>query len=687
MAQRILLVEDHVSEIQHCLAEFGNLVVDKVDNAKTVEFKIHNDAPDLLIIDMLQNGECDAIEIASQIRTFSNIPIIYIFSSTDEQTIARACSTSPSACLIRPVEANQLHSAIQVALSNHQQQEKLRKSEERYKLAMDASNDCVWDWNLFTHEVYYSPGWKTMLGYDEGEKWTSHKEWLDRIHSDDLKKFKEDIKSSITGSSQQLDCEYRMMHSDGRVLWMLTRGSIVRDRNGRAYRMIGTQSDITPSKTEKENLQYGALHDSLTGLPNRMLFMDRLDYRLKRTKRHPEELFGVLYLDLDRFKVVNDSLGHSAGDALLITVAKRIQQCLRPEDMVSRLGGDEFGILLSDVKNVLEAVHVSDRIRGSLITTTMLGSIARSPTASIGIAIYRKDYENPDDILRSADLAMYRAKALGRNQHQVYDTSLLSDAIALLQIEGDLKHAVANKEWNVLYQPIVSVNTGNAIGVEALLRWQHPQRGIVMPLDFIPIAEESGYIIPIGEYVLREACLNVKSWRDAGHPGLWVAVNISAKQFTDQNLVGKIAQVLSETGLEGDGLRLELTESVAMFDVDYTKKILKELEKMGVYALLDDFGTGYSSLSYLKQFPLKMLKIDQSFIKDIQSNKNNEAITLAVIDMARSLHLEIIAEGVEKIEQMDLLRSLLCENVQGYFIAYPLSAKDFTDLSSQLVQK
>jgi diguanylate cyclase (GGDEF)-like protein/PAS domain S-box-containing protein len=683
MPPRIILIEEQVTEIQQRLEHFGYLVIARAKSAEMAESLTRELTPDLLIIDMMLMGECDGIETAVRMRTFTDIPIILIFSFADEQTIARARLSAPSACLIKPIEESQLHFTVQMALCNYQLEEKLRKSEERYQLATDASNNGIWDWNLKTDEIYYSPRWKAMLGYDEDEIKASPEEWQKRIHPDDLKQFQRDLASTINGTSGRFECEYRMEHSNRKIVWVITRGLIVRDKSGIARRMAGSQTDNTTHKMEENRLNFDALHDSLTGLPNRVLFMDRLAFRLGRTIRHPDELFGVLYLDLDRFKVVNDSLGHSAGDQLLITIATRIQKCLRPEDTVSRLSGDEFAILLSDVKNVNEAVLVSDRIRSSLVTTTLLGSIERSTTASIGIAMFNKNYQKPEEILRDADLAMYRAKALGRNRHEIFNSSMLLGAVALLQMEGDLKHAVAHKEWQVLYQPIVSVKTEKTIGVEALLRWQHPQLGTVMPLDFISIAEDTGYIIPIGEHVLREACLNVKAWRDAGQLGLWVAVNLSARQFHDQNLVGKIAHILADTGLAGEGLRLEVTESVAMFDVEYTIKTLKELEKLGVYSLLDDFGTGYSSLNYLKLFPLKVLKIDQSFIQDIKINKNNEAIILAVIAMARSLKLEVIAEGVEKIEQLDFLRSLFCDNVQGYFLNYPLSVKEMTDAFSK----
>jgi EAL domain-containing protein (putative c-di-GMP-specific phosphodiesterase class I) len=286
----------------------------------------------------------------------------------------------------------------------------------------------------------------------------------------------------------------------------------------------------------------------------------------------------------------------------------------------------------------------------------------------------------PQDMLRDADTAMYRAKALGGGRNQVFDTSMHTQALILLQLEADMKRAVKNKEWLVYYQPIISLADGKVSGIEALVRWMHPERGLVPPLEFIPQAEDIGLIIPIGEFVLRAACLQTKAWRDAGFPDLWVSVNLSARQFQDQKLVYKISQILAETGLPGDGLRLEVTESVAMQDVGYGIKVLKELNKLGVHVSLDDFGNGYSSLSYLKQFPLKVLKIDRSFIQDILVNKNSEAITTAIIVMARSLGLEVVAEGVEKEEQLDFLKSKFCDEVQGFLFSKPLPVKELTGL-------
>ncbi len=462
-------------------------------------------------------------------------------------------------------------------------------------------------------------------------------------------------------------------------MWILARGLAVRDAEGKAYRIAGSQTDLTARKMIEERLAFSALHDGLTGLPNRELFMDRLKQRMEVIKRHPENLFAVLFLDIDRFKVVNDSLGHAVGDQLLVSTAKRLQFCLRPEDTVARLSGDEFAVLLNEVNDVRDAIRVAERFQARMRETTVLAAVNRSTTVSIGIIIFDDKYTQPQDMLRDADTAMYRAKALGGGRYQIFDTSMHTQAVTLLQLEADMKRAVKNKEWLVYYQPIISVADGKVSGVEALVRWMHPERGIISPLDFIPQAEDIGLIIPIGEFVLRTACLQAKAWRDAGFSNLWVSVNLSGRQFHDQYLVQKIAQILEETGLPSDGLRLEVTESVAMEDITYGIRVLKELKGLGVHVSLDDFGNGYSSLSYLKQFSLNVLKIDQSFIQDILVNKNSEAITMAIIAMARSLGLEVVAEGVEKEEQLAFLKSKFCDEVQGFLFSKPLPAKELTN--------
>jgi diguanylate cyclase (GGDEF)-like protein len=455
--------------------------------------------------------------------------------------------------------------------------------------------------------------------------------------------------------------------------------------------MAGSQTDITARRLAEEQLAYGALHDGLTGLSNRELFMDRLGQKIEHTKRHPESLFAILFMDVDRFKVVNDSLGHTAGDQLLVAIGRRLQLCLRPEDTVSRLSGDEFAILLNEVNDINDAIRVAERIQARMRETTVLSAVNRSTTVSIGIAMFSDKYVQPQDMLRDADIAMYRAKALGGGRYETFSKDMHTQALALLQLEADLKRAVKNKEWLVYYQPIISMSSGEIAGVEALVRWNHPQRGILAPCEFIANAEESGVILAIDEYVLREACSQVLALQYAGHPELWVAVNISGRQFQDPNLPQTIKRILNETGLPGNCLRLEITEGVAMKDIEHSLSILKNLEKLDIQLTLDDFGTEYSSLSYLRRFPFKVMKIDRSFIQDITIDKNGEAITTAIISMGHSLNLTVVAEGVESTEQFSFLKKQFCDEVQGFLISKPMPSdelrKVFNGQSRYLIPK
>jgi len=677
----ILIVEDEsiiALDIRNSLESNGYQVAGQADRGEDAISQAGRLRPDLILMDISLKGNMNGIEAAEQIRAKFDIPVIFISAYTDASIIELARNAEPYGYILKPFEERALSIAIEIALYKHGMEKKLRESEERYDLAARGANDGLWDWNLKRNEIYYSTRWKTMLGFKEHEIGNNPDEWLKRIHPDDQKRVRESLISHINGETPHFEYEYRIQHANNVYMWILTRGLAVREAEGKAYRIAGSQTDLTSRKLIEERLAYGALHDGLTGLPNRELFMDRLKQRMELVKRHPDSLFAVLFLDIDRFKVVNDSLGHAVGDQLLSTTAKRLQLCMRPEDTVSRLSGDEFAILLSEVKDVSDAIRVAERIQARMMETTVLSAINRTTTVSIGITMFNDKYTKPQDMLRDADTAMYRAKALGGGRHQIFDTTMHTQALSLLQLEADMKRAVKNQEWVVYYQPIISVAGGKVSGVEALVRWMHPERGIIPPLDFIPQAEDIGLIVPIGEFVLRTACLQTKAWRDAGFSKLWVSVNLSARQFQDQNLVYKISQILEETGLPSDGLRLEVTESVAMQDIAYGIKVLKELKKLGVHVSLDDFGNGYSSLSYLKQFSLNVLKIDQSFIQDILVNKNSEAITMAIIAMARSLGLEVVAEGVEKEEQLAFLKSKFCDEVQGFLFSKPLPVNELT---------
>ncbi len=660
------------------LKGLGYLIVGQADRGETAISKIEETEPDLVLMAIRLGGQISGIDAAKHILAIFDIPVVFMSAHTDTLTLQAALLAQAYGLISLPFEERELKTNITMALYKHSMERKLRESEERYALAARAANDGIWDWNLKKNEIYYSPRWKEMLGYKDNEIGTDPKDWFNLVHPDDQQQLQAHLVSHLKDLTPHFECEYRIQHVNGNYLWVLSRGLVVRDAKETASRMAGSQSDITARKLAEERLAHDAVHDALTGLPNRVLFLDRVQNRLERTRRNPNDLFAVMFIDLDRFKVVNDSLGHAIGDQLLMTVANRLKQCLRPEDTMSRLGGDEFAILLDVISDVNDARQVAERIKGQLVTTTLLGAVERSPTASIGIVIFNDTYLTAEELLRDADSAMYYAKGQGGNQHQLFDPAMHTSAVELIRLEGELKRAVERQEWLVYYQPIISLATGKSVGVEALVRWLHPRRGILAPHDFIQAAEDTGLILPIGEFVLRTACLQAKAWREAGRPDFWVSVNISARQFRDRNLIGKVAQILTETGLPGQSLRLEITETVAVQDRDFTINFMNELNALGVETSLDDFGTGYSSLSFLKQFPLRVLKIDRSFIQDIHSNEKNESLIKAIIAMARSLDLEVVAEGVEKDEQLTFLRLQECDNVQGFLLSHPMPPLDLT---------
>ena len=559
-------------------------------------------------------------------------------------------------------------------------EEALRASEERYALAARGSNDGLWDWNLKSNEVYFSIRWKSMLGLEDSEVGNSPEEWLNRVHPEDIERVKAQIAAHLEGLTPHFESEHRMLHRDGTYRWVLSRGIAMRDADGKASRMAGSETDISRHKLAEKELLHDVFHDELTGLPNRALFIDRLGFAIGRTKQPGNYSFALLFLDVDRFKIVNDSLGHKTGDKLLIAIARRLKACLRSGATVARFGGDEFAILLDDVQNVSDATRVADRIQKKLAAPFNLSGQEVFVTASIGIAPSAAECERPEDLLHNADMAMYRAKARGKACYERFDVDMRASAVARLQLEANLRQAAQRREFRLYFQPIVSLEGGAVTGAEALLRWQHPQRGLISPAEFIPLAEETGLIVPIGEWVLRTACAQAQVWHAAGHSDLRVTVNFSARQFEHPNLAALIRTVLKETGLAASALELEITESIAMKDIGFSGAILTELSAHGIHISIDDFGTGSSSLRYLKRFPIDTLKIDQTFVRDLASDVSDAAITAAMIAMAHALELKVIAEGVETEQQLAFLRSRQCDEMQGYLFSPPVPAEAFMRL-------
>jgi diguanylate cyclase (GGDEF)-like protein/PAS domain S-box-containing protein len=445
--------------------------------------------------------------------------------------------------------------------------------------------------------------------------------------------------------------------------------------------IVAVISDITELKRSEERLIHSALHDALTDLPNRALFMDRLGHAVDRARRRRDYRFAVLFLDLDRFKVVNDSLGHTVGDQLLVGIARRLEACLRPGDTVARLGGDEFTILLEDIVDASDATRVAERIQSVLALPFRLYNHEVFTSASIGMALSFTGYEHPEDLLRDADLAMYRAKALGRSRYEVFDRAMHAQAVTLLQLETDLRRAVDRGELRLLFQPIVSLESRSVAGFEALVRWHHPLRGVVGPEEFIPIAEETGLIVAIGYWVLAEACRQVAAWHGLpGAPRPSVSVNLSIRQFMQTDLVEQVDRILGQTGLDPRYLQLEITESRVMENAEAVLGMLERLQALHVHLCLDDFGIGYSSLSYLHTFPMDSIKIDRSFVGRMGRGGDNVEIVRTIVALGHSLHKLVIAEGVETLEQVAQLRALGCEFGQGFYFAAPVEAGTAAEL-------
>jgi len=451
---------------------------------------------------------------------------------------------------------------------------------------------------------------------------------------------------------------------------------------GELSRHIAEQDRISKALEEsKEHFRHAAFHDSLTGLPNRTLFIDHLRLAIERSKLKGDHLFAVLFIDLDRFKNINDSLGHKTGDQLLVAIAARIGECLRPTDTIARLGGDEFAILLDGLEDWTMATAVADRVQNELLKPFSLNGHEVYTTASIGIRLSMDGREDAENMLRDADTAMYRAKDNGKARHELFHNTMHTRAVALLKLENDLRRAIERQEFCVLYQPIISLETEALAGFEALVRWDHPERGTVPPDEFIALAEETGLITEIGAWVLREACTRLRAWHSAsGRESLTMSVNLSGKQLTQIDLIEQVEKTLQQTGLNPTRLRLEITESVVMENAELATSTLAQLRKLGVHLSIDDFGTGYSSLSYLHRFPVNTLKIDRSFIGRMTKGDENSEIVRTICTLANNLGMEVVAEGVETREQLELLQSLKCEYGQGYLFSRPVDAEKATAL-------
>ena len=521
-----------------------------------------------------------------------------------------------------------------------------------------------------------------LIGYSSEELLAMR--YQDVTHPHDLSANETQAVALLEGTTPSFQLEKRYVHKQGDAVWVTLSVSLVRTAAGEPIHFIKQVQDITDRKRAEQQLQHDAFHDGLTGLPNRALFMDHLSHAVARASRRSDFHFAVLFLDCDRFKVINDSLGHLLGDELLIEMAARLRSCVREIDSIARLGGDEFTILLEDISHPIDTEEILGRIQEALMQPFELGGHEVFTSASIGVAPSITGYERAEDILRDADTAMYRAKHQGKARYVMFDRSMHESATKLLQVETDLRRAVERGEFLLHYQPIVSLATEEITGFEALVRWQHPVLGMISPLDFIPVAEETGMIVQIGRWVIREACRQMREWQmlSAAAGKLFVSVNISGKQFSQPELVQEIVAIVREAGIDARSVKAEVTESLLMENMEVASAKLEELRQFGIEVSIDDFGTGYSSLSYLHRLPIDTLKIDRSFVMRMNGNDENTEIVRTVVTLARSLEMKVVAEGVETGEQKTLLQALQCDSGQGYLFSQPLEASAVSKLLS-----
>jgi PAS domain S-box-containing protein len=655
---------------------------------------------DLVLLDMNMPG-LSGFDVLRELRTTytpGELPVVILTGFGESRSLVEAFELGANDYVTKPIDFPVVFARIKTQLARQQAERALKESEERYALAVRGANDGIWDWRLDIGEGYFSPRWRSVLGYDEHALLTSLDAWWDRVHPNDLGPLKAALEEHLVGSTTHFEYEHRVQSSPDSYRWVLARAVAVRDTRGTAVRVAGSLTDITEGKVA----------DALTGLPNRVLLMDRLGRLLEHAKRHPEFEVVVMFLDLDRFKVINDSLGHQAGDELLVEAARRLDGCLRSTDTVARIaaggrttrddlmtgstlgrmGGDEFVVVLGGLRQADGAPTVSDRLHGAFSQGFRVKGHEVFVSLSIGIAMCPDGDSTPDDLLREADTAMYRAKGLGPSRTEIYTPDMRTEARVRLQNDTDLHHALGRNEFELWYQPIVSLESGKVDTVEALLRWRHPTRGFVSTQQFIAAAEATGLIVPMGYWVLERACADVRRWEvvDPRSSEVFVGVNLSAKQLVVPDLVSRVEEIVSQAGVRPSRIEFELTESSVMVDPELAQRQLEALKRKGFRLSIDDFGTGHSSLSYVHRFPVDRIKVDRSFLLRARTEHETDVVMRAIVDLGLQLGLEVVAEGVETDIELAKLQAIGCKLGQGYLFAPPRASDSVPPLFRGPVQ-
>ncbi len=669
--------------------EVAGVTVEEAENGTEALAAFSRVRPDLMLIDVKMPA-LERFAVCSKLRELPgghDVTIVMVTDAEDRESVHRSYEVGATDVISRPINPAILTHRVLYLLRAKEALRVVRESEDRLARVQRAARIGSWDWDIQTDVLQLSEEACQMLGLAPEEAVIARERFLDLVNSADRNKVTTAFADALR-SNEAYSISYRVSRSDGRDCVVQELAEPVVDDSGKPVRFCGTVKDITEREKAENQIRKLAYYDALTGLPNRQQFREQAGQAVTAARRVGTKM-ALIYLDLDHFKRINDTLGHTQGDMLLRGVSKALTSIVRGTDIVAkvdvetsvssslaRLGGDEFTIMLTGLSRSESAARVAKRIQEALSRPLKLDDREYVVTGSMGIAIYPDDGEDVDILLRNADIAMYAAKEEGRNTYRFFSEEMNARMLERLALESDLRRALERDELVLHFQPQVEALTGKIVALEALVRWQHPQRGLLPPLDFIGIAEETGLIIPLGEWVMRTACGQAVAWREAGFAPMRVSVNVSGRQLTQSDLVTTVKQVLDATRLAGEYLELELTESSLMTDVEATTQTLWGLKQTGLSLSVDDFGTGYSSMNYLKRFPLDALKIDRSFVQDLTVDANDAAITKAVIAMAKALDLSTVAEGVEEEEQLEFLVDEGCDLIQGFLISRPIPAEE-----------
>ncbi len=705
-APLVLVVDDDevarvLTEIALTNAEFR---VVQAENGKDALDVFRAQRPDIVLLDVSM-PVMDGFHACQALRRLpggESVPVLMVTGLDDIGSINRAYEVGATDFLTKTNNWEIIAHRVRYMLRAARAFSEMEKNRESLSTAQRIAHMGGWEWHAESNRLFLSQELCDMFSLTQDDYAGSHERLLSFVHCEDRERIRQAVLAALHGI-RPYDVHHRLKLPDGSERYVHAKANVTFDADGRALAMQGTIQDVTERRLAEQKIHSLAYYDSLTGLPNRVMFRDQLDRAIAMCLREGEQL-AVMFLDLDKFKRVNDTLGHSVGDQLLAAAAKRIVPHVRGSEMVSRdwaelsapdmaegaaeenplhvgrLGGDEFTLFLAGVGEPQNAAKVARRILAEFARPFVLGQHEIVMGASIGIAVCPADGTDTEELLRNADVAMYSAKEQGRNNYQFYSRAMNAEALQKLSLESDLRKALGREEFLLYYQPVVRVASGVVVGAEALIRWQHPDMGLVSPLEFIPLAEETGLIVPMSEWVLDQACRQAAAWQRAGAPPLKVSVNMSGVHFRRSTMVQAVAHALEASGLDPGCLKLELTESVLMREVETTLLILKQLSDMGVQLSIDDFGTGYSSFNYLRRFPLHTLKIDRSFVRDIPGHQDVAAITKAIIAMGHSLKLNVVAEGVETHPQLEYLHELGCDEYQGYLFSAAVPVGQFEEV-------